>query len=94
VANNGPCVIFFRWGAIPVWTAETLHGWWTLLRPELNALKLSPKLYHESELQVGYQQSIAEAPGHDHSDHKSQDDFMAKHKTFFLFRKVTEENLL
>jgi len=27
-----------------------------------NALKLSPKLNHESELQVGYQQPIAEAP--------------------------------
>ena len=26
------------------------------------ALKLSRKLYHESELQVGYQKSIVEAP--------------------------------
>ena len=26
------------------------------------ALKLSPKLYHESELEAGHQQSIAEAP--------------------------------
>jgi len=45
-----------RGRAVPVWTVETLHGWGT------TALKLSPKLYHESELQVGYQQSIAEAP--------------------------------
>jgi hypothetical protein len=45
-----------------VWTAETLHGWWTLRTPEPMGVKLSLKLYHARELPLDYQQLMMEAP--------------------------------
>ena len=53
---------FFQRCALAVWTAGTLHGFWTPVDGGTAGLKLSLKLYHESKLQVGDQQSIAEAP--------------------------------
>ena len=47
-----------RQRALPVWTAETLHGSWTLVDSRTDGLELSLKLYHARELQLGYQQSI------------------------------------
>ena len=38
-------------------------SWWVdSIGDRITGLKVSLKLYHESDLQVGYQQSIAEAP--------------------------------
>ena len=37
MANDGSGVAFSRWRAVPVWTAETLHGSWTLSTLELMA---------------------------------------------------------
>ena len=62
MANDGPSVAFSRWRAMLVWTAETLHGSWTLSTLRADGRKLSFKLYHESESQAGYQQLITEAP--------------------------------
>jgi integrase len=50
-----------RQGALAVGTAETLHRR-DLVDARTNGFKLSLKLYHQSELRLGYQQSIAEAP--------------------------------
>ena len=47
---------------LPVGTAETLHGFGTLSGGRTDGLELSLKLYHPRELQLGYQQSITEAP--------------------------------
>ena len=49
-------------GATAVWTAETLHGWWTLCTPEPMGVKLSLKLYHAGQLQLDHQQLMTEAP--------------------------------
>ncbi len=37
MVNNGSGVGFARWRAVPVWTAETLHGSWTSSTLELMA---------------------------------------------------------
>jgi hypothetical protein len=56
VANDGSDVAFSRGMAMPVGTAETL------VEAGADGLKMSLKLYHPGELQLGYQQSIAEGP--------------------------------
>ncbi len=48
---------------MPLGTGETLHRW-DLVDARTDGLKLSLKLYHARELQLDYQQSIAEAPRH------------------------------
>jgi hypothetical protein len=40
-------------GATAVWTAETLHGWWTLRTPEPMGVKLSLKLLPRRSVTTG-----------------------------------------
>ena len=54
VTDNASCSGFSRPRASPVWTAETLHGLWKLVRSD--RLELSLKLYHAGELQLAHQQ--------------------------------------
>jgi hypothetical protein len=62
VANDDLDVASFRWRAVPVRTAETLHGLVDLDDARTNDLKLSLKLYHVGELQLDCQQLMMEAP--------------------------------
>jgi len=37
IANNGSGGALFGWSVVRVWTADTLHGWWTVSGPKLMA---------------------------------------------------------